>query len=162
MNLMDLFRERVALQPKHPAIVGPKDTDLLTYSDLLEAIEAAAQTLRKAGLQPGQCVGLLYPSGREYIIWNYAVWACGGCVVPIAVELVPEERIRIISEISLAAVICRPRDVDSFKSCHAGAEQALVSGALWMPVLWQAAHPAGFLAVIASFLRFTSGTTGTS
>lgn len=162
MNLMDIFRDRVALQPDHPAIIGPKDADHLTYGGLLEAIETAAQALRAAGLKPGQCVGLMYPSGREYIIWNYAVWACGGCVVPVAVELVAEERVRIISEISLAAVICRPRDLGSFKSCHVGSEQALGGGALWMPVLEQAEHPAGFQAINASFLRFTSGTTGTS
>ena len=162
MNLMDIFRERAALQPDHPAIVGPKDTDRLTYGGLLEEIGAAEQALRSAGIKPGQCIGLMYPSGREYIIWNYAVWACGCCVVPVAVELVPEERVRIIREISLAAVICRPRDLGSFKSYHAGTAQELGNGALWMPVLEQAAHPAGFQAIHAAFLRFTSGTTGTS
>lgn len=162
MNLMDIFRERVMLQPHHPAIIGPKDTDRLSYCGLLEAIEAAAQTLRKAGLKPGQCVGLMYPSGREYIIWNYAVWACGACVVPVAVELVPEERIRIMREINLAAVICRRHDLDSFKPCHAATEQELGAAILWMPVLEQTAHPAAFPSINASFLRFTSGTTGTS
>jgi len=162
MNLMDVFRERAAVQPDHVAIMGPKDDTLLTYAGLLEAIEAAAQELRRAGLLPGQCVGLLYPSGSEYIIWNYAIWSCGGCVVPIAVELVAEERTRIIREISLAAVVCRTRDLASFKNCHGATAQGLGNGALWAPVQQTVEHPADFSAVNAAFLRFTSGTTGTS
>jgi long-chain acyl-CoA synthetase len=162
MNLMDIFRERAAGQPDHPAIIGPKESDLLTYRGLLDEIESVATALRTAGLQPGQCVGLLYPSGRDYIIWNYAIWACGGCVVPVAVELVPEERVKIISEINLAAVVCRSRDLASFKTCQKGSAQELMQGAWWVPVAQTAEHPAGFQTINAAFLRFTSGTTGTS
>jgi long-chain acyl-CoA synthetase len=142
MNLYDLFHETARRQPEHPAILGPSQDTALTYSGLDEAIRAAASRLRKAGVQPGDCVGLHHPSGSPYIVLTYAAWQCGACVVPVATELAAEEKREICREISLDYILSSP-------GTAAFAEPFRL-------------RPAGYDRVQAAFIRFTSGTTGTS
>src|SRR5271155_3437374 len=53
MNLYDVFAETAGRQPAHPAVLGPGENELLTYSALQAAICLAAEGLQKAGLRPG-------------------------------------------------------------------------------------------------------------
>ena len=103
MNLYDVFRDTARRQPDRPAILSA--TGGLSYGGLNEVIEVSGEALRAAGLRPGCCVGLHLPSGVDYITYNYAVWRCGGCVVPIPVELAAPEKQEICREIALDFVI---------------------------------------------------------
>src|SRR5438105_1043242 len=101
MNLYDIFAETARRQPHLPAVLGPAIGDALTYGELDDAIGKAAAALMQADVQPGDCIGLHCPSGAAYIILNYAVWKCGGCVVPIPTELTAPEKKEIFQAISL-------------------------------------------------------------
>lgn len=162
MNLYDLFHATAHRQPEHPAILGPGQDTALSYAGLDEAIQAAAAQLRKAGVQPGDCLGLHYPSGSEYIALTYAAWQCGACVVPIATELATAEKREICREISLDYLLSPP-DTAAFAAPFRRDEgTGIATNAILVPVRSPCPRPAGYDRVQAAFIRFTSGTTGTS
>ncbi|TPV95916.1 MAG: acyl--CoA ligase [Myxococcales bacterium FL481] len=161
-NLDDRFRETVSRQPDHPAILGPGPDERLTYAQLDAAIEATAAEMRSAGLGPGMCCGLHYPSGVDYIIHNYAIWRCGATVVPIAVELAAEEKADVVRRIHLSFVVSSPTPIPIVAEQRAGDPARISAKADIIKLKPSGTHPAGFRDVDASFIRFTSGTTGTS
>ena len=77
MNLADDFRQTARRQPAHPAVLGPGPDDRLSYRELDEAVRAAGECLWRAGVRPGDCVGLHVPSGIGYIVCTYAAWRSG-------------------------------------------------------------------------------------
>ena len=103
-DLYQMFHETARGRPEHPAIIGP-DGVAITYGRLDQLVQEMAESLRRAGLRGGECVGLHCPGGSRYIALNYAVWRCGGCVVPIATELAPDEKQQICRQIALDYVI---------------------------------------------------------
>ncbi|HKB05050.1 MAG TPA: class I adenylate-forming enzyme family protein [Gemmataceae bacterium] len=173
MNLYDTFRATSRRQPDAPALLGPEPEDRLSYRQLAEAIDAAADRLHAAGLCPGDCVGLHCPSGADYIIFTYAVWRCGGCVVPIPIELADREKQEICQTIAFGLVITGPRRASFLEPFRRGTvAHSLPSplqgsgaggeGIAVVPVAARRDHPAGFDAVASAFIRFTSGTTGSA
>jgi long-chain acyl-CoA synthetase len=162
MNMDDHFREMARRQPSHPAIFGPRPGDSMTYAQLDGAIEVASGKLQALGVKRGDCIGLHLPGSAQYIIWNYGVWRCGGCVVPIPAELAVEEKTEICRQIALTWVISRRKNAgfaDVFRRTDSGDLGGdLVLAAIRSP----REHPAGFHDVNSAFIRFTSGTTGDS
>ena len=162
MNLYDIFAETVRRQPAHLAIVGPRDTVSMSYSELDSAIGQAATVLQKAGVGKGNCIGLNYSSGAEYIILTYAVWKCGGCVVPIPTELTATEKSEICREISLGHLLSDKRNAAFADDLRAGDHVAVRTPCSFDAGTPGCQHPPGFRDVNAAFIRFTSGTTGAS
>jgi long-chain acyl-CoA synthetase len=162
MNLYNLFHETSLRQPDHPAVLGPGRDSVLSYSELDQAILATSKLLGKAGVAPGDCVGLHYRSGAQYIIFTYAVWRCGGCVVPIPVELAAEEKRDICRQICLKFVIS-PAGAAAFADpfCH-GSATSVAESSVIVPIRSPCEPPAGYSHADGAFIRFTSGTTGTS
>src|SRR5919109_570866 len=100
LNLYDLFHQTARGQPRQPAILS-LNAEPTSYAALDEAIQAAGRGLRQGGVRPGDCVGLHLLSGPDYIVGNYAAWSCGACVVPIPMELRPNEKQQIARVIAL-------------------------------------------------------------
>ncbi len=162
MNLMDTFCETVEKQPNHPAIIGPGNEDFTSYAQLQEKIEFVADRLTTNGIGPNSCVGLHHPSGLEYIILTYAIWRCGACVVPIPVELVPEEKHRIGREICLDTIISKLGMYSVIEGFQNGKPMPIFEDIIVVPVKSFREHPPNFFSINPAFLRFTSGTTGAS
>jgi long-chain acyl-CoA synthetase len=160
MNLDDIFRDTARRQPEKPAILG--DQDPISYRHLDEAIGAATHALRAAGLRAGDCVGLHLPSGANTIIFTYAVWRSGGCAVPLPVELAAAEKQEICRDINLDFVLSQGRADAFFEPFRKHDPVELPSGLFALPVASPREHPSGFDAINSAFIRFTSGTTGTS
>src|SRR6516165_2411350 len=160
MNLYDIFSTTARMQPEKPAILGPNQR--FSYRHLNEAIQASAQSLRGAGIRPGDCVGLHMPSGSNYIIFTYAVWRCGGCAVPLPVELAAAEKQEICREIKLDFVVAEGHAPSFLEPFRRDRPVELTSGLFATPVASPREHPPGFDAINSAFIRFTSGTTGTS
>ncbi len=160
MNLDELFQRTARRQPGHPAILGPRPEDACSYGELDEAVERAAGKLRGAGLRPGECVGLHCPSGLDYVCLSYAVWRCGGCVVPIPVELAAEEKRQVCREISLDFAISFGGIAPFLGPFGRGEAVEVDPNAVVVPLARACEHPAGFAAINSAFIRFTSGTTG--
>ncbi len=162
MNLVDHFFRTAERQPDHPAIVSPRTDRTDRYRDLADEIDRTAEKLAASGVTPGQCVGLHVPSGRDYIVLTYALWRCGACVSPIAVELTKEEKLEICESISLHHVISPTKQLPLFESLRLGEPTALSDTVSVVEATPARSAPDGFDALNSAFLRFTSGTTGTS
>ncbi|RNC67972.1 MAG: long-chain fatty acid--CoA ligase [Desulfuromonadales bacterium] len=161
-NLIDIFLKIVEAQPEHTAVAGPGNDEELNYRQLAERIDALACELYDAGIRPGHCVGLHYPSGKNYIVINYALWRCGACVVPIPVEYVPDEKKRIFSDICLNFVVSKV-GIYSVVAPHCSeSPNRLSDDVVVASVESHKEHPPGFFEINPAFLRFTSGTTGAS
>src|SRR5262249_14211839 len=145
MDLYEIFHETASRQPTRPAILGPGPTDALSYAELADAIRTAAEHLTRAGVRRGDCVGLHCPSGVNYIILTYAVWRCGGCIVPIPVELAVEEKQTICREIALDFVISPLRSASLFLTPFGweGASE-LLTGVAVAPIRSSREHPPEF------------------
>jgi long-chain acyl-CoA synthetase len=160
LNLYDLFCQTARRQPDAPALLGPGSQDALSYRSLQEAIDAASNRLRQAGVRPGDCVGLHCPSGANYIIQSYAVWSCGACVVPIPVELTAEEKGEVCREICLDHVITARRVPSFLEPFRRGESTELSPASAIVPVNRTQDAPPAFASINSAFIRFTSGTTG--
>ena len=161
LNVDDLFRKRVERQPEHPAVLGP-GLSRITYAALDEMVESVASALGRAGVGPGACVGVHVPSGIDSIVLTYAVWRRGGCVVPIPVELAEDEKVEICRTIAVDFVVAAPH-MPSFVEPHRGGDEVqLPRSAVLVALRSSRRHPPAFSEINAAFIRFTSGTTGTS
>jgi long-chain acyl-CoA synthetase len=88
------------------------------------------------------------------------VWQCGGCVVPIPVELKSQEKQEILRTIALRFVITEKSSGSFVDLFHAGRESDLGQHFSVVPIAGGSNHPAGFHRINSAFIRFTSGTTG--
>ncbi len=124
------------------AIALIADGEEVTYGRLIEMSEAAARPI--AALRCAR-VGLDCPNGIAHVVLALAIVRAGKCLVPIASELAPPERARLISETGLGAI------VDASGSVR---EVAIGVGLSFDEAQLAAINPA--------FIRFSSGTTGRS
>jgi long-chain acyl-CoA synthetase len=154
----DLF-VRAAAQPDHPAILGPREDQQLSYADLAGRVRRLAAALERAGLRPGTNVGLHYPSGVDYIVYTYALWACGACVTPIPTELAGAEKRLIFRRIAIHAAVTTARDREELVSGAANGATPLPHQALYLPGTRRRQPPPGLASIHPAFIRFTSGTT---
>jgi O-succinylbenzoic acid--CoA ligase len=92
---------------KHPerlAIEGPERS--LTYAELLRCSLATAGALRRAGLRPGERVGLALPGPEEFVIALHGCMLGGHPAVPVDLRLSGAERAVRLAGVS--AVVNEP------------------------------------------------------
>jgi acyl-CoA synthetase (AMP-forming)/AMP-acid ligase II len=83
-SLVDLLLAAAARNPGKVALRRKHAT--WTYADLTRGAAAAAATLRAAGLQPGDRVGLLFRNCPEYVAFFYGALAERLAVAPLNVQ----------------------------------------------------------------------------
>ncbi|GKS12639.1 plipastatin synthase subunit E [Paenibacillus chitinolyticus] len=101
-----LIEEQAARVPDATAVVFEQER--LTYRELNERANRLARSLRAAGVQPDQLVGLMAGRSLEIAVGILAVLKAGGAYVPIDPEY-PEERIRYLLEDSGAKLLLTQR-----------------------------------------------------
>ena len=62
---------------------GFNETDVITYGDLSEAAFHLAAAMRSWGLEPGEFVGIMLPTGREFFEIFFGVILAGAIPVPM-------------------------------------------------------------------------------
>ncbi len=138
MNIVeDIFR---AADRQAVALVC--DGEEITYGALIERVGAAAVPIA-ASKAPR--VALDCPNGIAHVVLALAIVRTGKCLVPLASELAAPERERIIRETGVGAIVDAAgtlREVPT--AADVGFEESVLT----------ALNPA--------FIRFSSGTTGTS
>ena len=160
LNLADAFFKKATEQPDHPLILGQDQADQVSYADFREIVEELAASLKQAGVREGQNIGLLYPSGRDYIAFVYAAWACRACLTPLPSELTASEKQQILDFVHLDAVIVGNRFLSQLEERLDPERIVLTPGAIYAKVESTCTAPPQLESVNAAFIRFTSGTTG--
>ncbi|PUA38789.1 non-ribosomal peptide synthetase, partial [Paenibacillus elgii] len=97
-----LFEEQAERRPDAVAVTF--EDRQLTYGELNERANRLARTLRNAGVQADQLVGLMVERSLEMIVGIMGILKAGGAYVPIDPEY-PEERIRYMLEDSGTQVL---------------------------------------------------------
>lgn len=160
MNLLDLFLATAVQQPGHPLIITARDE--YTYGDFKLLVDGLIGKLKAQGVKPGDCIGLHYPNSPEYIGLVYAIWGCGACVTPIPVELNPQEKRQIFQHIAIDALLSKTNIIADVAAVQTGEDIIISEQTAFARCIKYLEKPAGFTRLNPAFVRFTSGTTGTS
>lgn len=160
MNLIEEIARR-----HDPATLAVVSGDRrVSYGELFEQARAIAGLLREH--EPGRIprIGLQCPNGVSYIVLSMGVLLAGGCLVPLAEELTARERAEIAATTALDFILA----ADDLP-WHGPEEIAAASesdGTPWKlhrcPPLAPAFPEDEFQSLNPAFIRFSSGTTGTS
>jgi 1-acyl-sn-glycerol-3-phosphate acyltransferase len=85
-TLIEVLEWHVKQHPHRPHIhlYGEGDTeDIITYGALYERALAVAAGLHKQGVEPGQTVGLMLPTGASFFDSFFGILLAGGIPIPI-------------------------------------------------------------------------------
>ncbi|MBK8341784.1 MAG: AMP-binding protein [Flavobacteriales bacterium] len=151
MNVFKRIKQRAARWPDRPAIHGAQAT--LTFTEVIAAAERVADDLVARGVTAGTGLGISDHNSAEFIIAMLAGLRCGAVVVPIASNLTAAEREALIEGVGIHALLSEGEG-----------DGALMIGARRFQVqrMHRAEERIAPHIAEAAFIRFTSGTTGTS
>jgi long-chain acyl-CoA synthetase len=160
MNIFDTIKLETEAFSQKTAVI--EDDDRLTYGQLINRAEQLADTLRQLGVGRLHRVGLFCDDSIDYIIASLAILSLSAVVVPVSPEQTAEEAENVINVI----------DVDFLV-----AEQHLWQGGYGDPLRSKGLFKkeftivkrttrerpkAEYFRINPAFIRFSSGTTGTS
>jgi long-chain acyl-CoA synthetase len=159
---MNIYETLVQSAKAHPSAIAVHDEyGTLTYKELLLQTEKLKEILLANGVTDRLGVALITANSRYFIIGLYASVACNAVVMPLARQQQPAEINKALMESSLHFILCD----DDVVADH-GTEKKQIDS-LGHPLflsrtdrsLSEVTVP--FLNEVA-FMRFTSGTTGSS
>ena len=140
----------------------------IRYRDLDQAVSAVAAGLQRAGLDPGQTVAIMLPTGPDYFSAYFGVLRAGGVPVPIyppARLTQIEEHVRrhagILTNAQAAMLVTVPeaRAVARLLEAHVGGLRRIAT----VPELIAgggAPRPVAIRPLDTAFIQYTSGSTG--
>ena len=138
MNIVETIFQEADRQ----AIALICDDEIISYGQLIERAEAAATNIAAT---PAKRIALDCPNGIAHVVLALAIVRTGKCLVPLASELSPRERERVIRETGVGAIV---NESGGIREVPLADDPGFDEDAL------TALNPA--------FIRFSSGTTGTS
>ncbi|MCW1886871.1 AMP-binding protein [Luteolibacter flavescens] len=158
MNLIEEIARR-----HDPATLAVVSGDRrVTYGDLFRHAREISARIPAIGRIPR--IGLQCPNGVSYIVLSMGVLLAGGCLVPLAEELTDAERSEIVATTALDFILA----ADDLP-WHGPEEVLLTAESDGTPWTLHRCAPLtpefpedGFQALNPAFIRFSSGTTGTS
>ena len=116
--------------------------EVIAYGELIDRAEAAASSLARS---PAARIGLDCPNGIAHVVLALAIVRAGKCLVPLASELAARERVRIIHETGVGAIVDASGSVrEVVRTQDPGFDEKALT------------------ALDPAFIRFSSGTTGAS
>ncbi|MBK6542048.1 MAG: acyl--CoA ligase [Flavobacteriales bacterium] len=151
MNVFERIKQRAARWPGRPAIHCARGT--LTFQQVIDAAEQVADDLVSSGVKAGTGLGISDHNSAEFIIAMLAGLRCGAVVVPIASNLTTTERDALIEGVGLHALLC---EGEGERSIFIGTRH------FHLRRMHRAEERIAPHIAEAAFIRFTSGTTGTS
>lgn len=160
MNVTDLVAARAANEPERVALLHGGET--WTYGGLLSRADAIAARLREL-LHGERCarVALFCPNGPDYVALALGILRAGACLVPVASELAVPER---AAQLALTAPrIMLAAGTHPWLPSAGAVEEIAGVHFSWCAVNVKPVFPEDrFAALNPAFVRFSSGTTGTS
>ncbi len=153
--LADLLEATAARMPEKTALIfGERQ---LSYGELNAQADRAASHLIKAGVKPGQIVGLWLPRGIELLVMQAAISKTGAAWLPFDADT-PVERIAVCLDDARAPGIV---SCAGFAPRLAGcARQVWTAEALAAPVQTALHRRQGALPSDPAYVIYTSGSTG--
>ncbi len=146
--------------PEQPAVFDEHGT--LTFRELYEQAESCRRFLEEQGIGPGKGVGVMARNSRQFIAAVFGALGCGAAVMPVSHQLKRPEIDEIVEQARLHAIF------DDHNGIHPLPESPAITFDYEHGELRFTKTEVPEDEVFAShveapaFVRFTSGTTGTS
>ena len=102
-SLGDLLLFAADQRPDHDAVVLPHRR--ATYGELRDRALTKAQALQALGIGPGDHVGLLLPTGLDFVETLFAIALLGAVTVPINARYQPPELAYVVENADLKALL---------------------------------------------------------
>lgn len=154
-----IFRESAAWPDKPALIAGERS---LAYGEFIQATGRLAAELERRGMRSGDRVAFLCADSIDYVLLSLAILSLDAAIVPISPGLMLDECAALLDHLDVrhfladAAVAPDPAAGEPFRAPDLKRTFRFASFAPRRP------EPAGYAELHPAFIRFSSGTTGTS
>src|SRR5947209_2324453 len=74
-----------------PFLISPEHGTTLTYARFMDEVNAACMAFQKAGVRPGDAIGIVIPNGIEVLVAFFGALHAGAASMPINPDLTPDE-----------------------------------------------------------------------
>ncbi|MBF0387222.1 MAG: acyl--CoA ligase [Candidatus Omnitrophica bacterium] len=157
MNIVELIFSENAGYAGSALIEGGRS---VSYPELFKDVRSLAKQLEAGGIRKGVYVAICLQGGIDYIIISLAVLLCGGVLVPI-IETAGEEEIWDVLRTVGAEILISSRELSGFQPIifNSGIFPESVLACRFEQAV---ARDPRIQDIDAAFVRFSSGTTGTS
>ena len=160
MNIVRTIKiETTDYQGKTAIIDGDRQ---ISYGELFANVDEAAVELKEHGIKPAQRVALLCGDSIDYIVVSLAVLSLQAVIVPVSSSLSGSEVDAVLEQIDVNffifdSAVCSRNDADRVFSCGVCEKEFFLYN---RKAREQIARD--YYAMNPAFIRFSSGTTGTS
>ena len=160
MNIFDTIKRETEAFSQKIAVI--EDDDRIAYGQLIAAAEKVAEALRKVGVGRLHRVGFLCGDSIDYIIVSLAVLSLSAVIVPVSPEQTTEEAENVIDRIDIDFLIAEP---DLWQGGYGDPLQSDGFFKKEFTIVKRSTRErpkSEYFRVNPAFIRFSSGTTGTS
>jgi long-chain acyl-CoA synthetase len=160
MNIFDTIKEETSVHLHRTAVVEGQDR--ISYGELIAAVEQVAESLKSEGVCRFHRVGLLCDDSIDYIIASLAILSLSAAIVPISPEQTAEEIAIVIDRIDVDYIVAEPRLLKEERHVLLSSSGFINKEFSITRRTVNSSPPAGYFSSNPAFIRFSSGTTGTS
>src|SRR5258708_8583353 len=82
-----------------------REKERITYRDFKERAEHLARALQDAGFKANDRAAIIMTNQSKWLISAYAIFNCGGVLVPLDYKLTPEEQWQLLKHSSASVLI---------------------------------------------------------
>lgn len=160
MNIVEQIRAENRGRTDAPAVVDGERA--WSYGELLDSVGQTRRVLEQTGIGPGSRVAFRCADGFDYIVGSLALLEAGAAVVPVATSLTAAEQAETMDRIDVHGLLLGPR------AAFAAPQDAPSAGGEGSPRFTYRARaarddvPETCRRLRPAFIRFSSGTTGSS
>jgi long-chain acyl-CoA synthetase len=127
MNFLEAIFQRLEEWRDRPVVqeARPEEFDRATGGQLLGLIQSARESLRRAGVNPGDRVALLAPNGIRWTAIDLAIMAEGAIALPLNIRQAMGELAVILKDADPVRIIAADRTLSRAIEPHAGRARVL-------------------------------------
>ncbi len=160
MNIVTTIKNETDGCPEKAAVIDGNKK--FSYSKLFDAVNFASAELKSLGIRPAHRVAFLCGDSIDYIVVSLAVLALQAVIVPVSASLSLDELEPVLEKIDINFLIFD-------KSVHSRSDSyRIFTGSFFEKDFFlckrkaKESFPADYYKLNPAFIRFSSGTTGTS
>ena len=107
LNIFDVIKKETENLSGRSALV--EGAEVLSYGELMLAVERVAQALAGEGVGPLHRVGLLSEDCIDYVVVSLAILSLSAVAVPVSPEQTPAEVATVLDRMEVEYLIAEPR-----------------------------------------------------
>jgi long-chain acyl-CoA synthetase len=160
MNIFETIKTETDKHLQRTAVIEGQDR--ISYGELITAVGQVAESLRSRGVCSLQRVGLLSDDSIDYIITSLAILSLSAVIVPISPEQTTEEIEMVVDRIDVEFIVAEPRLLKEMPHAMLPSTGFVRKEFCIVQRTANTTLPVGYFSSNPAFIRFSSGTTGTS